>query len=375
MVRVAIIGCGIVGASIAFELSQFPELKVTVFDKQPPAQGSTGAALGVLMGVISHKTKGRNWQLRETSLQRYETLIPELEAVTGRKIPFNKQGILMLCSEGEDLSKWEKLIATRQSQGWQLELWDVERVRDRCPHLYLNDKIIAAIYSPQDRQVDPTALTLALVDAAKLKGVNFEFGVEVQGITELDSQVSGIQLPSSIAVNKSCGTGILPVAENFDRLIVCAGLGSAAVTASLNQLVDIRPVLGQALHLLTPNPVGNPDFSPVITCDDVHIVPLGNQEFWVGATVEFSENGGEIEANADMLEQVMARASSLCPALAFASIIRKWSGLRPRPEGRPAPIIETLPGNDRVLIASGHYRNGVLLAPATARSIREMILQ
>ncbi|MEG3970574.1 FAD-dependent oxidoreductase [Microcoleus sp. T2B6] len=375
MVRVAIIGCGIVGASIAFELSQFPELQVTVFDKQPPAQGSTGAALGVLMGVISHKTKGRNWQLRETSLQRYETLIPELEAVTGRKIPFNKQGILMLCSEGEDLSKWEKLIATRESQGWQLELWDVERVRDRCPHLSLNDQIIAAIYSPQDRQVDPTALTLALVDAAELKGVNFEFGVEVQGITQLDSQVSQIQLASSIAVNKSCGTGILPVAENFDRLIVCAGLGSAAVTASLNQLVDIRPVLGQALHLLTPNPVGNPDFSPVITCDDVHIVPVGNQEFWVGATVEFSENGGEIQANADMLAQVMARATSLYPGLAFASIIRKWSGLRPRPEGRPAPIIGTLPGNDRVLIASGHYRNGVLLAPATARSIREMILQ
>ena len=375
MVRVAIIGCGIVGASIAFELSQFPELKVTVFDKQPPAQGSTGAALGVLMGVISHKTKGRNWQLRETSLQRYETLIPELEAVTGGKIPFNKQGILMLCSEGEDLSKWEKLIATRQSQGWQLELWDVERVRELCPHLYLNDRIIAAIYSPQDRQVDPTALTLALVDAAKLKGVNFEFGVEVQGITELDSQVSQIQLASSIAVNKSCGTGILPVAENFDRLIVCAGLGSAAVTASLNQLVDIRPVLGQALHLLTPHPVGNPDFSPVITCDDVHIVPVGNQEFWVGATVEFSENGGEIQANADMLEQVMAKAIALCPALAKAEIIKKWSGLRPRPEGRPAPIIGTLPGNDRVLIASGHYRNGVLLAPATARSIREMILQ
>lgn len=350
MVRVAIIGCGIIGASIAFELSQFPELKVTVFDKQPPAQGSTGAALGVLMGVISHKTKGRNWQLRETSLQRYETLIPELEAVTGRKIPFNKEGILMLCSEGEDLSKWEKLIATRESQGWKLELWDVERVRDRCPHLSLNDRIIAAIYSPQDRQVDPTALTLALVDAAERNGVIFQFGVPVEG--------------AAIAASLE-----------FDRLIVAAGLGSAAVTASLNQLVDIRPVLGQALHLRSPNPVGNPDFSPVITCDDVHIVPVGNQEFWVGATVEFSENGGEIQANSDMLAQVMARAIALCPALAEAEIIRKWSGLRPRPEGRPAPIIGTLPGNDRVLIASGHYRNGVLLAPATARSIREMILQ
>ncbi|MBD1810842.1 FAD-binding oxidoreductase [Microcoleus vaginatus DQ-U2] len=350
MIRVAIIGCGIIGASIAFELSQFPELKVTVFDKQPPGQGSTGAALGVLMGVISHKTKGRNWKLRETSLQRYETLIPELEAFTGRKIPFNKQGILMLCSEGEDLIKWENLIATRRSQGWQLELWDVERVRDRCPHLSLKDRIIAAIYSPQDRQVDPTALTLALVEAAERNGAIFEFGVPVEAA----------EIAASL---------------KFDRLIVAAGLGSAAVTASLNQLVDIRPVLGQALHLRSAKPLGNPDFTPVITCDDVHIVPVGNQEFWVGATVEFSENGGEIPANADMLAQVMARARSLCPALAEAEIIRKWSGLRPRPEGRPAPIIETLPGNDRVFIASGHYRNGVLLAPATARSIREMILQ
>jgi glycine oxidase len=350
MVRVAIIGCGIVGASIAFELSQFPELKVTVFDKQPPAQGSTGAALGVLMGVISHKVKGRNWQLRETSLQRYETLIPELEAVTGRKISFNKQGILMLCSEGEDLSKWEKLIATRESQGWKLELWDVERVRDRNPHLSVNDNIIAGIYSPQDRQVDPTALTLALVDAAERNGVIFEFGVEVEG--------------AAIAAS-----------GEFDRLIVSAGLGSAAVTASLNQLVDIRPVLGQALHLRLKNSLGNADFQPVLTCDDVHIVPLANQEYWVGATVEFSENGGEIQANADMLDEVMARAIALCPALAEAEIIKQWSGLRPRPEGRPAPIIETLPGNSHVLIASGHYRNGVLLAPATARSIREAILQ
>lgn len=349
MVRIAIIGCGIVGASIAFELSKFPELKVTVFDKQQPAQGSTGAALGVLMGVISHKTKGRNWQLRETSLQRYETLIPELEAVTGRKIPFNKQGILMLCSEGEDLNKWEKLAATRKSQGWKLELWNLERVREFCHHLTLNNNIIAGIYSPQDRQVDPIALTLALVDAAKRNGVIFEFGVEV----------AGAEIAASV---------------EFDRLIVSAGLGSAAVTASLNQLVDVRPVLGQALHLRSKNPLGNPDFAPVITCDDIHIVPLDDRECWVGATVEFPENGGEIQANADMLDEVMARAIALCPALAEAEIIRKWSGLRPRPEGRPAPIIEALPSNSKVFIASGHYRNGVLLAPATARSIREMIL-
>ncbi len=361
MVRVAIIGCGIVGGSIAFELSNYPELKITVFDKQPPAQASTGAALGVLMGVISHKTKGRNWQLRETSLQRYETLIPELEAMTGRKIPFNKQGILMLLSQGEDLSKWEKLQATRSSQGWELEIWDLDRVRDRNPHLNLNDNIIGAIYSPRDRQVDPTALTLALVDAAKLKGVDFEFGVEVAGIADLDSQMCEIQT----TVGKL----------EFDWLIIAAGLGSSALTASLNQLVDIRPVLGQALHFRLQNPLRNSDFAPVITCDDVHIVPLGDGEYWVGATVEFSQNGGEVQANAEMLDGVFKKAIALCPALAEAEIIKQWSGLRPRPERRSAPVIDRLSGNSNILIASGHYRNGVLLAPATARTIREMIVQ
>jgi glycine oxidase len=406
MIRVAIIGCGIVGASIAFELSHCPGLKVTVFDKQPPAQASTGAALGVLMGVISHKTKGRNWHLRETSLQRYETLIPELEAMTGRKIPVNKQGILMLCGKGEDLSKWEKLRSIRSSQGWELEIWDLERVRSQCPHLAVNDNIIAAIYSPCDRQIDPTALTLALVDAAKINGVDFEFGVEVTGLMDGQDACSTTNLIP-------CGTGILPVLENsakcqiqtssnkleFDRLIIAAGLGSSALTASLNQLVDIRPVLGQALHLRSVNPLENPDFTPVITCDDVHIVPLGDslpypsgtpagngnpcgerdsfasRDFWVGATVEFPNNHGKIVPNDDMLSEVMARAIAIFPALAKATIIRQWSGLRPRPEGKPAPIIDRLSSNSNILIASGHYRNGVLLAPATAKTIRAMILQ
>jgi glycine/D-amino acid oxidase-like deaminating enzyme len=96
MSHVLVIGCGVVGAAIAYELSLIPGLKVTVIDKQSPAQGATGAALGILMAVISHKIKGNAWRMRQTSIQRYETLIPELEALTGRQIPFNRQGILLL---------------------------------------------------------------------------------------------------------------------------------------------------------------------------------------------------------------------------------------------------------------------------------------
>jgi len=365
MSHVAVIGCGIVGAAIAYELSRVSGLKITVLDQQFPAQGSTGAALGVLMGAISKKVKGRAWQLRESSMQRYETLIPELEALTGHQIPFNRSGILMLHLPGEDWLSWEQLAQTRRSQGWQLELWDNAQVQSHCPQLN-HDKITGAIYSPQDRQVDPSALTKALVVAAEGNGVSFKFGVAVEGVQSTTTKSS----PLSTCHRIHTKVGQLDI----DWLVVAAGLGSFPLTASLEQPVDIKPVLGQALHLRLKHAMGNSNFQPVITGNDVHIVPLGDGEYWVGATVEFPQDGGEVIAEPLLLEKVRQDAIAFCPALAEATIVRTWSGKRPRPEGRPAPIIGQLPGYRNVLLATGHYRNGVLLAPATAQAIREAIV-
>jgi glycine/D-amino acid oxidase-like deaminating enzyme len=112
----------------------------------------------------------------------------------------------------------------------------------------------------------------------------------------------------------------------------------------------------------------------VITGDDVHIVPVGQGEYWVGATVEFPNEQGDVVADSTLLEQVKRDAIAFCPPLANATILRTWTGKRPRPEGRPAPVIGQLPGYSNVLLATGHYRNGVLLAPATAFAIRDVIM-
>lgn len=375
MSHVVVIGCGVVGAAIAYELSLVPGLTITVLDKQPPAQGATGAALGVLMGVISHKTKGNAWRMRQASIQRYEALIPELEALTGRQIPFNRQGILMLCSKGEDLTDWQRLVEIRQSQGWQLEIWDAAQVRSSCSQLDCD----TAIYSPQDRQVEPLGLTLAMVDAAQRNGVTFHFGVTLEEYYLSTSSTKNVG-----AVDES------PLLQDVDWLVVAAGLGSLQFLQGIrsfppltvsNQTLNslpcplIRPVLGQALYLRLGHPIGNLDFQPVITGDDVHIVPVGRGDYWVGATVEFPTNGDEVVAAPEMLEAVRQSAIAFCPALAKATVVRTWTGLRPRPEGRPAPIIGHLQGFSNVLLATGHYRNGVLLAPATAQAIRQMIAQ
>ncbi|OWY65708.1 FAD-dependent oxidoreductase [cyanobacterium TDX16] len=377
MTQVVIIGCGVVGAAIAYELSQVPRLQVAVLDRQLPAQAATKAALGVLMGVISHKTKGRAWQLRQASLQRYDTLIPELEALTGHHIPFNRQGILMLCVAAE-LGSWEKLVATRASQGLALEIWDGAKVKSDCPQINCNSSTWA-IYSPQDRQVDPVSLTLALVEGAKRNGVKFYFGTQIEESHFSSSYAKG-GLPDDRRIRQITISGERSHL-NVDWLVVSAGLGSlpSLPTETSPQLeFDIVPVLGQAIHLKLDRPLGNTDFQPVITGNDVHIVPLngGQQatEYWVGATVEFPAIGREIEAAPALLEEVMQQAIAFCPALATANIIKTWSGLRPRPEGRSAPIIDYLSGFSNILLATGHYRNGVLLAPATAQAIRKMIL-
>ncbi|MBD2090523.1 FAD-binding oxidoreductase [Microcoleus sp. FACHB-1515] len=355
MTKVAVIGCGVVGAMIAYELSLIPGLSVTVLDRQLPAQASTGAALGVLMGAISQKVKGRSWQLRQASMQRYETLVAEL----GHCVPYNRQGIVMLCFDESELLRWQNLIEIRQTQGWPIELWDVPKLRSRCPQIQHPD-LVAAIYSPCDRQIDPTALTLALVEAAKQRGVRFEFDRPVLSIRSAENHAQQIVTASgNLSVN---------------WVVVAAGLGSTELTRSLDAPLDIRPVLGQALKVQLPDAIGDAAFQPVITGDDVHLVPLGQHQYWIGATVELPDEAGVVaEASPDRLERVFEDAIAFCPALTEAKILQTWSGLRPRPHNQPAPVIGLLSGYDNVLLATGHYRNGVLLAPVTAAAVCEAI--
>ena len=364
MAKVAIIGAGVVGAAIAYELSKVPGLEVILIDQNQPASGATGAALGVLMGVISHKTKGRAWKLRQTSMMLYEKLIPELESLTQETIPWNRQGLLMLLSPEDNLTRWEKLQKTRLDQGWELQIWNRAKLQKHCPQVN-TEQVTAAIYSPQDRQVHPRLLTQALVKGARINGVSCHFGVRVENFLTHELPALNQRQCDRLQTNK----GIFEV----DWLVIAAGLGSTPLSTALQQTVDLRPVLGQALHLKLNTALGEPQFQPVITGNDVHIVPLGQGEYWVGATVEFSSMEAELTPHPELLEQVRQQAIAFCPALAEATILHTWWGKRPRPEGQPAPVIDYLAGYSNVLLATGHYRNGVLLAPATAAAIRDMI--
>ncbi|MEO1622648.1 MAG: FAD-dependent oxidoreductase, partial [Cyanobacteria bacterium J06632_3] len=135
--KIVVVGCGVVGAMVAYELNRSLSADIVVVDKRQPGQGSTGAALGVLMGIISQKVKGRTWRLREASVRRYGTLIEELRE-QGQVVPFNSQGIVSLCFDEQKLPRWESLKEKRRAQGWPLEIWDPATLKSRCPQVALD---------------------------------------------------------------------------------------------------------------------------------------------------------------------------------------------------------------------------------------------
>ncbi|MGB3613132.1 MAG: FAD-dependent oxidoreductase, partial [Elainellaceae cyanobacterium] len=223
------------------------------------------------------------------------------------------------------------------------------------------------VHSPRDRQVHPQQLTLALLDAARQQGAQMCFDAEVLSIDEKNG--------------RACATLASEERHEADWLVLTAGLGTTALASSAT--IDIRPVLGQAVEVAMASPLEPDEFRPVVTGNDIHVVQLTisqstseqsppESRYWVGATVEFPRDGDEAAIEAE-LQTMWAGAIALHPTLASATILRIWWGKRPRPFNRPAPIIERLPGYSRVIIASGHYRNGVLLAPATAQKVTELL--
>lgn len=360
MTRVAIVGAGVVGATIAYELSFLPGLTVDLFDAQEPGQGSTGAALGILMAVISQKTRGRGWRLREQSLRRYRTLLPELEKVLSQPMEANRQGLIKLLWQ-EDGPRWQKLQATRQEQGYPLALWSREQTQVELKGWDLPyDQLQGAVYSPWDWQIQPQPLTRALVAAAQRRGVPCHCHCPVT-INPGAPRVKEIETPQ----------GNFPV----DYVIVAAGLGSNGLLQGkdlTNAPPTLEAVIGQAFLLQLPALPQTQRRSP-LTSEDIHFVPIGNNQYWLGATLEFPPDCPMGQPNDRRRQELWQRALAYYPFLQQAKIINYWSGKRPRPVGESAPVIRPWGGGENVLITTGHYRNGVLLAPATAQRVKEWL--
>jgi len=343
MTTVTIIGCGVIGAMLAYELSK-TELNVTVVEaNSKPATGATGTALGVLMAASSSKAKGNLVKLRLASLSMYDRLIADLTAQTNRNILYNRNGILSLYRSPIGVTKAQSLIEIRKEQGFELRWLDSEEISQQFSQWQTDGGLLSLC----DRAVHPTQLVNALVEAATQNGVNFYWNTPVKNLEDLIS----------------------------DRIVITAGLGSNSLLTPFlkdREQVLLQPVGGQALRVKVPHL----NLQTVINAEnedqsDINIVPLGNDQYWLGATIEFEYDQLPREANVSLL---LEQAIAWCPTFTQAEVLETWAGDRPRPLANQAPILGFVPDYPHILMAIGHYRNGVMMAPVTARITKDLLL-
>jgi glycine oxidase len=349
---VAIVGGGIIGASIAFELAA-EKLRVIVLDRQEPGREASWAAAGMLSPAPDSPRDIPLVPLGRESSLIYPEYIAAVEEASGKHTSYTREGTveIFLTADGEgerDLS-----VAEHRRLGLAAEPISLDRAREL--EKSIGPAARAAAWLPREGTVEPRLLIDAVLDAAHRQGADLRSNCSVTGLLREGNRCVGVVAGGSKIVSR--------------HVVLAAGCFSGTLASERDSLVcyaPTRPVRGQMIALRA----GSFYLRRVLRSAKGYLVPRADGRIIVGSTSEEAgfANGVTLEG----LRQVRNAAIEMCPAVAEAEVIETWSGLRP---GTPddLPILGPS-GVDGLLIATGHYRNGILLAPITARLIREWIV-
>lgn len=325
----AVVGAGPIGLAVAWRAAR-RGLAVTMYDPEPDDSGAWYAAAGIL-APVSEETVGEPelTGLLVDSAASWPAFAAELEAATGLDIGYRAEGTLVVALTAGDRAEVLRLRDHQTGLGLPARQQTAAELRAREPSLAPRPH--GGVYSSGDRQVNPRRMVVALRAACRAAGVV----VEHTRVTDLAD---------------------LPAA----RVVVAAGCGSAALTG-----LPVRPVKGQVLRLRSPDREA-PGLRHVVRgyADGraVYVVPRLDGEVVVGATME--ERTDHL-ATAGAVLELLGAATALVPELTDYELTEVCVRHRPATPDS-APILGPLPGQPRVVVATGHHQNGILLTPLTA---------
>jgi glycine oxidase len=344
---VAITGGGLIGAAIAFELAR-AGLQVALFDRHELGEGSSWAAAGILSpapenaGMISIVPLGR------ASSQLYPEFVAAVEEISGQSVGYRPRGTLEALFSTDAQEKLSTIIALHHGLGLKAEPVRAEDAREMEPAL--SSEVEAAVFRPDEACVDNRALTKAVLTAAERSGVKTFAGSNVQSIAKNGRRCDGFVVDGEKVQSR--------------WTVIAAGCCSAEIEGAA-QYAPVRPAKGQMIALRAKDL----SIERVLWSDYVYLVPRNDGKILAGATVEYV--GFDKKVTLGAVQKIIAAALQLAPALADARMEETWAGLRPDSPDH-LPIIGPT-DLDGLLIATGHFRSGILLAPITAQLIREWI--
>ena len=356
-VDIAIVGGGIIGLSVAYEAAT-AGLSVVVIERQRCGSGATPVAAGMLAPVSEAEPALPGMvELGLDSCRLYPDFVARVEVDSGMKCGYRTEGTLSIAVDRDQMEDLEHRAATHEELGLEIERLsarDVLRLEAG-----LSARIVGGLHTKNDRQVDPRALSAALVAAAGMHGVAFAEATELAGV-ERD--------PSGAVCGVSLRRADEPAGSAHDtietaNLVLCAGAWTRELIPELYDL-PLYPIKGQLIRLR-----GEVALSHIVASPDVYLVPRAGGELVVGASVE--EQGFDDRPTAGVTMDLLGQAWRLLPSVYELEIAEINVGFRPTlPDHMPAIGPIDLPG---AFVATGHYRNGIMLAPATAKYLLETI--
>jgi len=354
----AIVGGGVIGLSLAWR-ARAKGLSVTVLERETVGRGTSYVAAGMLAPVAEVEFGDAGQAVLELGLRSAEMwpeFATELERCSGEEVGLRRTGTLVLARDEDEARELERQIAFRESLGLRTTRLRPSEAREREPALAPTVRL--ALEAPEDHSVDPRLVLVALRRACERVGVELREHASVTGV-ELDqtsARVTGVTLQD----------GELVCAR---RVVLAAGAWTSQIEGLPEHArVSMRPVKGQILRLR--DPAGPGLLTRVARFEGGYLVPRTDGRYVLGATVE--ERGFEEHATAGGVYELLREAHELLPGVSELQIEELSVGLRP---GTPdnVPVIGTgaLAG---LTWATGHHRNGILLAPLTAELVLQSLL-
>jgi glycine oxidase len=353
--NVVVVGGGVIGLSVAYELLRRGR-GVTVLERGEPGCGATCASAGMLAPVSEAEIEcPEQIVFGRDSLARYPELIRAVEEDAGPPgCGYRQEGTLWVAVNRDEREHLDHLAETVRLKGLAAERLSRDDVLDLEPRL--SGRVVGGLRVSGDHQLDPRDLTRTLVRAIRKRGGTVETGVEVEEIRAADGRVAGV-------VTRRDGAG--PQSLDGSQVVLCAGAWSDRVRHPLERL-GVRPVKGQILRL-----AGERLLSHVIRTPEVYFVPRDDGELLVGATVE--EMGFDERPTAGAMHDILRHAHEVLPGIYDLECREAGVGLRPARESHRPAIGPT--AIDGLFVAVGHYRGGILQAPATAHYLARTIVE
>ncbi len=353
---VVIIGGGIIGCSIAFRLAQ-ARLKVTVLDRGEPGGEASNAAAGMLAPQAETAESGPFYELCAASRDLYPGFVAELEELSGESVGYRRDGTLLVAMDDEECAKLENLCRAQPRAGLEPERLNAQEVHERVPGL--SSDIRCGLFVPGDHWLDNERLMRALVGASKRLGVKFQAGCTARRLEVRGRRVEAAETESA---SGGGGTGSTISA---DRFVLAAGCWSGSLLEPLGFSLPVKPCRGQLIEFDSPQAL-----PLVVRAGMNYLVPRPEQRIVVGTTAEYV--GYEKAVTGEGLRSILERATRMAPLVRDLRFRRAWAGLRPDTADH-LPILGY--GElQNLIFATGHFRNGILLAPVTAQLISELLV-